>query len=118
MAQRLKALGRAFELHYSVKRRDEAALLDVLSGTRLHLHVDEEQGRLLDIAAVVDGAPADAAVYCCGPAPMLDAFERAARARPGLAWRVERFTPVADAANEGGFNVRLVTAAGEESADA
>jgi vanillate O-demethylase ferredoxin subunit len=107
MAQRLRALGRPFELHYSVRRRDEAALLDVLSGTDLRLHVDEEEGRLLDIAAVVRGAPADAAVYCCGPAPMLDAFERAARARPGLAWRVEHFTPVAEAANEGGFNVRL-----------
>ena len=107
MAQRLQAVGRHFELHYSVKRRDEAALLDVLPDAQLHLHVDEEQGRLLDISALVNGAPAGAAVYCCGPAPMLDAFEQAARARTGLAWRVERFTPVAQAANEGGFNVRL-----------
>ena len=42
---------------------------------------------------------------------MLDAFEAAARARPGLAWRVERFTPLADAAHapshEGGYRVRL-----------
>jgi vanillate O-demethylase ferredoxin subunit len=107
MAQRLQALGRPFELHYSVKRRDEAVPLNGLSAAGLHLHVDDEQGRLLDIAGLVQAAPADAAVYCCGPTPMLDAFERAARARPGLAWRVERFTPAAEAANEGGFNVRL-----------
>ena len=107
MAQRLHAVGRDFELHYSVKRRDEAALLEVLSGPQLHLHVDEEQGGLIDIAGLVARVPAGAAVYCCGPAPMLEAFERAARARPGLAWRVEHFTPVAEAAHEGGFNVRL-----------
>jgi len=107
MAQRLQAVGRDFELHYSVKRRDEAALLEVLSGPQLHLHVDEEQGGLIDIAGLVARVPAGAAVYCCGPAPMLEAFERAARARLGLAWRVEHFTPVAEAAHEGGFNVRL-----------
>ena len=111
MAQRLQAVGRPFELHYSVRRRDEAALLEVLSGPQLHLHVDEEQGGLLDIAGLVARVPAHAAVYCCGPAPMLDAFERAARARPGLAWRVEHFTPVAEAAHEGGFNVRLAASA-------
>lgn len=111
MVQRLRQLGRPFALHYSVRRRDEAALLDLLAGPETHLHVDEERGRLLDVPGLVAAAPADAAVYCCGPAPMLDAFEAAARARPGLAWRVERFVPLADAAHapahEGGFSVRL-----------
>lgn len=111
MAQRLRAIGRSFDLHYSVKRRSEAALLDQLDGPQLHLHVDEERGGLLDIAGIVARVPAGAAVYCCGPAPMLDAFESAARARPGLPWRVERFAPVAEAANEGGFSVRLATSA-------
>ena len=44
MVQRLRALGRPYTLHYSVRRRDEAALLDVLAGPELHLHVDEERG--------------------------------------------------------------------------
>src|SRR5262249_50908754 len=100
-------------VHYSVRRRDEAALLDILAGPQLHLHVDDERGGLLDIAGLVARAPADAALYCCGPAPMLDAFERAARARPGLTWRVERFTPTADAATASGFAVRLATSARE-----
>ncbi|HZY16136.1 MAG TPA: ferredoxin reductase, partial [Ramlibacter sp.] len=44
MVQRLRALGASFELHYSVRRREEAALLDLLSGPELHLHVDAEHG--------------------------------------------------------------------------
>ena len=31
-------------------------------------------GRRLDIPAIVDAAPADAELYCCGPRGMLDAF--------------------------------------------
>lgn len=107
MAQRLRARARAFEIHYAVRRRDEAALLDRLQGPELRLHVDEERGRILDVAAIVAGARADAVVYGCGPAPMLEAFEAAARSRPGLAWRVERFTPAQEPASEGGFQVRL-----------
>lgn len=109
MAQRLRAIGRPYTLHYSVKRRDEAALLDLLAGPELQLHVDEERGALIDIAALVAQAPESAAVYCCGPAPMLDAFEAAARARPGLAWSVERFAPAAEAATAGGYRVKLAT---------
>ena len=107
MAQRLRAIGRPYTLHYSVRRREEAALLDLLQGPELQLHVDEERGGLLDIPALVAAAPASAALYCCGPGPMLDSFEAAARARPGLAWRVERFAATADAATSGGYRVRL-----------
>lgn len=107
MVQRLALLGRPWRLHYSVRRSDEAALLDRLAGPGLRLHVDEQQGALLDVAAVVADAPAAAALYCCGPAPMLDAFEAAARARPGLRWFVERFAPAAPPPNAGGFTVRL-----------
>jgi len=107
MAQRLRAIGRPYTLHYSVRRRDEAALLDLLAGPELHLHVDEERGRLLDIPALVAEAAPDTALYCCGPGPMLDAFEAAARTRPELTWRVERFTATAEAASAGGYQVRL-----------
>jgi vanillate O-demethylase ferredoxin subunit len=111
MVQRLRQLGRPFAVHYSVRKRDEAALLDVLAGPELTLHVDAERGAMLDVPGLVAAAPADAVAYCCGPAPMLDAFEAAARARPGLAWRVERFVALADAehapAHEGGFTVKL-----------
>ena len=40
MVQRLRALGRPWTLHYSVRTRAEAALLDRLQGDGLHLHED------------------------------------------------------------------------------
>jgi ferredoxin-NADP reductase len=107
MVQRLRVLGRPYTVYYSVKRRDEAALLDLLEGPELSLHVDEEQGRLLDIAGLVADVAQGTAAYCCGPAPMLDAFEAAARARPGLAWRTERFTAQEEAASSGGYRAKL-----------
>jgi ferredoxin-NADP reductase len=107
MAQRLRELGRHYSLFYSVKRREEAALLEMLEGPTLHLHVDEEQGHLLDIARLVADVGEGTAAYCCGPAPMLDAFEAAARGRPGLAWRTERFAAQAEADTAGGYRVKL-----------
>jgi vanillate O-demethylase ferredoxin subunit len=108
MVQRLRALGRPCTVHYSVRRRAEAALMDRLAGVDVRLHVDEEAaGRLLDVAQVVADAPEAAVLYGCGPASMLQAFEEAAGLRPGLKWRVERFAPAAPAAQAGGFSVRL-----------
>jgi ferredoxin-NADP reductase len=107
MVQRLRQSGRAWQLHYSVRRREEAAFLDRVAGPGLHLHVDEEEGgRVLDIPGILAGVPPRAMTYCCGPAPMLDAFEAAARVQ-GLQWRVERFAAETEAAVGGGFVVRL-----------
>lgn len=107
MVQHLKWLGHSWQLHYSVRTRDDAALLDRVAGAGLQLHVDAEAGALLDIGAVLAAAPADAPLYCCGPAPMLDAFEAAAKALPGRRWTVERFAAAAPSASSGGFTVRL-----------
>jgi len=107
MVQRLRALGLGWTLHYSVRTRADAALLDRLAGPGLQLHIDDEQGGLLDVAAVVASVPDGSRAYCCGPAPMLDAFEAAARAKPGLRWHVERFAAAASSAAEGAYAVRL-----------
>jgi vanillate O-demethylase ferredoxin subunit len=108
MVDRLRRDGRAWSLHYSVRDRAEAAFLKELGGERTRLHVDAESGgALLDIAAIVAAAPADAHLYCCGPAPMLDAFEAAAKGRPAACVHVERFAPVAPSATGGGYTVRL-----------
>lgn len=116
MVERLRALGRSWELHYSVRRREEAAFLDALQDERLHLHVDAEcGGALLDVPAIVAAAPADAHLYCCGPGPMLDAFEAACGDRPAQRWHVERFTAAKPSASEGGYTVRL--AASNRSVD-
>ncbi|VTU26033.1 PDR/VanB family oxidoreductase [Variovorax sp. PBL-E5] len=108
MVDRLRRDGRSWELHYSVRERREAAFVEELGDDRVHLHVDAESaGALLDIAAIVAAAPADAHLYCCGPAPMLDAFEAAAGGRPPACVHVERFAPVAPGATGGGYTVRL-----------
>jgi vanillate O-demethylase ferredoxin subunit len=111
MAQRLRAIGASFEVHYSVRRRDEAAFLDVLAGPELHLHVDAEQGGApLPLQRFVPGARADAHLYCCGPTPMLDAFEAACAGRPAGHVHLERFSATATPAAEGGFTVQLARA--------
>jgi tetrachlorobenzoquinone reductase len=108
MVQRLRDLGASFEVHYSVRRREEAAFLDVLSGSQLHLHVDAESGnRPLPIADIVARAAPDAHLYCCGPAPMLDAFEAAGAGRPSGHVHLERFAAAAPVVAAGGFTVQL-----------
>ena len=77
---------------------------------------DEAGGKVMDIAAAVAEAPANAHFYCCGPNPMLKAFEAAAASRPKANVHVEYFTPKEDAAAAdglGGFWVELAKS-GEE----
>ncbi len=78
MARRLKALGRSMTLVYSCRDRVDVAFLEELrSYQNLHLHIDAEAGGVLDIIEVVKAQPANAHFYCCGPGPMLAAFEAA-----------------------------------------
>lgn len=108
MAQRLRALGASFEVHYSVRRREDAALMDLLSGPQLHLSVDSEnQGCPLDLASIVGRSPDDAHLYCCGPAPMLDAFEQVTAGRPAHQVHLERFASATPVSADGGFTVQL-----------
>jgi vanillate O-demethylase ferredoxin subunit len=69
--------------------------------------VDAEVGCVLDVAAIVAAAPARAHLYCCGPAPMLEAFLAAAAGRPVDCVHVEYFSAPALAPAEGGFVVVL-----------
>ena len=111
MVQRLRALGASFELHYSVRRRAEAAFLPELAGGNFHLHVDAEHGNApLPIAAIVAGAAAGGPLQWCSPGPMLDAFEAAAAGRPAGHVHLERFAAAAPVAVEGGFTVQLARA--------
>jgi tetrachlorobenzoquinone reductase len=110
MVERLRSLGRDFRLHYAVRVRDEALLAHVgEKDGRVLLHVDSERnGQVLDIAAIVAAAPADAELYCCGPAPMLDAFEAACANRPAERVHLERFSaPDVVAATGGAYTVEL-----------
>jgi ferredoxin-NADP reductase len=107
MVARLREQGLSWELHYSARRRDEAAFLQQLGAQHVHLHIDEENGgALMDVEAIVRRADANAHLYCCGPAPMLDAFESAASGRPPGQVHLERFSP-AKVAGGGAFFVEL-----------
>lgn len=98
MIQRLEDTGKTWELHYASRTRRNAALLDQLhalgesAGTRLHLTFDAEpDGRMLDLATVVAQSAPDAHLYCCGPVPMLAAFEQATASRAPATVHVEYF---------------------------
>jgi len=109
MVQRLEALGRHWRLHYACRSRDDAAFRTELeSRASAEFHFDDEAGgKVLDIGAIVASAPAAAHLYCCGPAPMLAAFEEAAAAWPRPQVHVEYFTAKEAPATAGGFVVEL-----------
>jgi ferredoxin len=109
MARRLAELGASFELHYAVRTRADAAFLHELEAMSpaARLHVDEEAGGVLDVAGIVAAAPKRAHLYCCGPAPMMAAFEAATADWPAEQVHVEYFSGPAPEPIEGGFTVVL-----------
>jgi vanillate O-demethylase ferredoxin subunit len=112
MIRRLQALSRPWKLSYAARTRRAAAFLGELSAiesnAQLHLHFDDEHGgRPLDLAAIVGNAPASAHLYCCGPVPMLEAFEKATAGRPAGHVHVEYFQAKQAPSVDGGFEVRL-----------
>jgi ferredoxin-NADP reductase len=117
MAQQLTALGRSWKLYYACRCRDDMAFLaalEKLDANFRHLHFDDEAGgKVLDVATAIAEAPPDAHFYCCGPNPMLKAFEAAAASRPRDHVHVEYFTAKAEASTTGGFWVELARS-GEE----
>ncbi|MFC5458750.1 PDR/VanB family oxidoreductase [Massilia niabensis] len=110
MAERLTLLGASWELWYAVRSRTDLAFLPQLVrfGERVHLHVDEEARAVLDMAAIALQAPLGAHFYCCGPGPMLAAYEAACAGRDPATVHLERFGASAPVATGGdGFVVQL-----------
>ena len=79
MVQRLQKLDRSWKLYYACRSRADMAFLQALEAMgRAQFHFDDESaGNVLDVKAIVAEAPKDAHLYCCGPTPMLKAFEAA-----------------------------------------
>lgn len=114
MIRRLEVLGRDWKLFYAARTRRAAAFLDELNAVRpnvhLNLHVDlddERSGRIFDLAAIVEQAPPNDHLYCCGPVPMLEAFEAATEGRPSSLLHVEYFRAKEAPDIAGGFEVCL-----------
>ncbi|SEB24840.1 PDR/VanB family oxidoreductase [Variovorax sp. YR216] len=114
MIARSQALGTPWRLHYAARTRRNAAFLDVLQGfhnqpnAELRLNFDQEAGgQMLDLSAIVQSLPAGAHVYCCGPLPMLAAYEQATAGLPPDRVHMEYFAAKEAAATDGGFIVEL-----------
>ena len=110
MIRRLEALGRSWELIYSARTRAICAFHDELAAFGPHVRFNfdgEPGGKMLDLGSTCAKIAPDAHVYCCGPAPMLKAFEAACAGRPAGTVHVEYFTAKEEAATQGGYVVEL-----------
>jgi ferredoxin-NADP reductase len=109
MVQRLQTLGRSWKLYYACRSRSDMAFLHALEAMApAQFHFDEESGgKFLDVGAIIAATPKDAHLYCCGPTPMLKAFETATADWPREQVHIEYFTPKQEAAKTGGFVVEL-----------
>ncbi|WP_211452311.1 PDR/VanB family oxidoreductase [Collimonas antrihumi] len=76
MLNHLRSQGQSAELLYCARSRAEAAFSEaLLQQTGVSGHFDDEQGAPPDLRAYLASKPKDAHFYCCGPTPMLNAFE-------------------------------------------
>jgi ferredoxin-NADP reductase len=114
MMQRLTEIRASWQLYYSARTRevmpfqDEIRALSERSGAKALLNFDHEPGsKMLDLAAIVREAPAGAHLYCCGPIPMLEAFEKACVGIPPERRHVEYFSAKEAPATTGGFTAVL-----------
>jgi ferredoxin-NADP reductase len=92
MHERLRALGRPASLLYCARSRPEAAFCERLQSSKeVRFHFDEEEGGPPDLRAFLSRESADGDFYCCGPAPMIAAFERSCEELGLRKVHVERF---------------------------
>jgi tetrachlorobenzoquinone reductase len=111
MAKRLAEVAHHWHIHYCCRSRSMAPFLDQLEpyADSVTLRFDDEMQGFLNIKALMDAAP-QAHFYCCGPKPMMAAFEDAAR-QTGLAspqCHLEYFQPREDITQLNEFSVELV----------
>ncbi|MEW9550666.1 2Fe-2S iron-sulfur cluster-binding protein [Nonomuraea sp. NPDC050783] len=100
--------GARWRLAYGGRTATSMAFADELRaahGDRVLLWPQDEHG-LLDLDALLAEEPLDTLVYCCGPAPLLEAVEARCADRP---LHVERFTPkeAGEPVVAGAFEVEL-----------
>ncbi|WP_018634953.1 PDR/VanB family oxidoreductase [Parafrankia elaeagni] len=101
--------GAEWTLMYGGRTRAAMAFLDELAayGDRVTIHPQDEAG-LLPVTDLLAEPVAGTRVYCCGPAPLLDAVVRLSSGWPAGSLHVEHFSPTElDAEAERGFDVRL-----------
>jgi ferredoxin-NADP reductase len=110
MIHQADLVGADWQLLYGGRRRASMAFLDELVGygDRVRLHPQDECG-LLPLREFLGPPRDDVKIYCCGPAPLLDAMEAVCAHWPRYALRTERFVAAehGPAVHEGPFTVEL-----------
>jgi ferredoxin-NADP reductase len=101
MVDELRARGARWHLHYGGRSREHMAFVDELvdlGGDNVSI-VPQDVDGLLAVPAITGNLSPEAAVYCCGPAPLLDAVLTAC-AGAGASERLhfERFVAPSDGA--------------------
>ena len=94
MARELAAAGADWHLHYGGNRRSSMAFraeLEHVDAQRVRIYPEDEVG-LIDLEPLLSSSAAATAVYCCGPAPLIDAVAAHCSNRPD-ALHVESFVP-------------------------
>lgn len=104
MARRLKDLRKSFEILYFARSRNSAAFVDEIEalGVSVTWHFDDEKGGPPDLTALLGKRPVTASehYYACGPAVMLDNFEKTCIELGHMNAHIERFTAIDVAAAE------------------
>jgi ferredoxin-NADP reductase len=111
MFNRLRSIDKPVDLIYCARTRSEAAFCSELekSGASVTTRFDDEAGSPPDLKAMLAGQSPESHFYCCGPTPMLAAFEAACSALGFPNVHIERFAAVGEveAAQESGYQVQL-----------
>jgi ferredoxin-NADP reductase len=105
MLRAVEAAGADWRLLYGGRSRATMPFLDEIEqlGGRVTVVPEDESG-LPDLASFLANSPLGAAVYCCGPDPLMDAVTAALG--PGRTPHLERFAPGAASAGAA-FEVEL-----------
>ena len=97
MLQKLAQLERSADLLVCARTRPDAAFVQALQalqgpGRTVRLHIDDEAGGPPDLTAILAAQPAQSHFYCCGPQPMIQAFEQTCAQLGHQQVHVERFS--------------------------
>ncbi|WP_274425010.1 cytochrome P450/oxidoreductase [Chelativorans sp. YIM 93263] len=112
MADRLKALGHDYEVHYAGRSRATMAFIERLE--RDHVgHVSlypADEGRRADLSALATGRGEGTQIYVCGPERMIEHLQAVTQNLPEDALRFEHFShdgALLDPERESPFDVEL-----------
>ena len=101
-----------WRLIYAARSRQRTAFYEdlcALGADRVHFHFDDESGQVLDVARAISSWSEGETIYCCGPAPLMEAMKTLTEHLPSGTVRFEWFTvPESDEPEEANaFTVRL-----------